>query len=517
MLGLVVLQFVRMVVAFPGFLPHDDPYIILVYARNVLHGELFTYNPGVYSSAITCPLYALALAAVYPLFENWHATVLCFGSLCFATTLILGSRIAWHVAGRWAATAFLVICGLCGRQAIFALMGMETALVIPLGLAASLAFIRGRPLLAGALAGLTMLCRPEAFLLAFAFMLPALWQIVRSAWKRDWAGLRAGMREGLKIGGAFLVIMLPWMIYCLHVSNTLLSSTVFLKAQAFDPSAALHFIRQSLFLHFMDGWDVKLFTQQVMPPSAFMAVKGAIPLGALALFSLFLLRGRERLGIPLLFYPAHIALAAVKCPGAAGEDRYLALDYALVYLYSAIVIGSLVGGLPPFPRLRGIWRNVLRISGVIVLAGWGLLLFGDHSFCRHSYAFKGCYFRDLDYVIGYWLKQNSQPNARVLLYQAGGIAFFGERRIIDMWAVTDHTMERYLKMPGGTLQALVDREADYVASFGDDRLDSDGVSLGDTNLFTRVPLRCRGLYKVNKPAVRAAFDRLQASGRFQSQ
>ena len=80
-----------------------------------------------------------------------------------------------------------------------------------------------------------------------------------------------------------------------------------------------------------------------------------------------------------------------------------------------------------------------------------------------------------------------------------------------MDAVTDHTMESYRQMPDGILRAIIDRDADYVAGFGDDWMDSEGVSLKDPELFTRIPLRCRGLFKINKPAVRAAFKRLQAA------
>jgi len=60
----------------------------------------------------------------------------------------------------------------------------------------------------------------------------------------------------------------------------------------------------------------------------------------------------------------------------------------------------------------------------------------------------------------------------------------------------------------GKIRALLDRGADYVASFGDDWFDAEGASLRDPALFTRVPLNCRGLFRVNRDAVRAALARL---------
>lgn len=53
------------------------------------------------------------------------------------------------------------------------------------------------------------------------------------------------------------------------------------------------------------------------------------------------------------------------------------------------------------------------------------------------------------------------------------------------------------------LWAIVDRKADYIASFGDEWLSGYGLHMRDRRFFTPVNIRCRGLYKVNKEALRA--------------
>ena len=50
--------------ALPTYLPIDDSYIIMAYARNVVeYGDFFSYNHGIPSTGITSPLYCLLIAA----------------------------------------------------------------------------------------------------------------------------------------------------------------------------------------------------------------------------------------------------------------------------------------------------------------------------------------------------------------------------------------------------------------------------------------------------------------------
>jgi hypothetical protein len=128
------------------------------------------------------------------------------------------------------------------------------------------------------------------------------------------------------------------------------------------------------------------------------------------------------------------------------------------------------------------------------------LLLADYPRNADHYRIMSRYFYNLDYQIGEWLNKNTPPDTCVALYQAGGIAFFSHRRIVDSGCVTDHTLRPYLKRDAFT-EAMVERGADYVASFGDEWLAGEGLHMRDRRFFTPVPLQCRGLYKINKPAL----------------
>ena len=131
------------------------------------------------------------------------------------------------------------------------------------------------------------------------------------------------------------------------------------------------------------------------------------------------------------------------------------------------------------------------------------MILEDYQRNERHFAFGARYFDRLDYSIGKWLADNTTPQAKVALNQAGGIKFFSDRETIDLVGLTDHTLFPYIKGPLNPALALVDRDVDYIASFGEDWLAAWGLDMRNTNLFTRIPLNCRGLYKVNKPALRS--------------
>ena len=58
--------------ALPKYLPIDDCYIVLAYARNVIeHGDFFSYNHGLTTTGITSPLYCLVLAFLHLFSGDW--------------------------------------------------------------------------------------------------------------------------------------------------------------------------------------------------------------------------------------------------------------------------------------------------------------------------------------------------------------------------------------------------------------------------------------------------------------
>lgn len=478
---------------FPGYLPVDDSYICLSFARNIVeHGELFSYNVGELSTGITSPLYASLLALSYLITHEWHAAVLVLGMISFCVALAGMMRIAWQIAGHWALLFVVCFFGFSGHMAYFSLFGMEPMVYIGLAVWGISFFLQGNVFISGCLIGLSMLCRPEAIFLAFVVM-----TFIGGQFLWVWI-VQRDRRQAVQIAisGAFFMLgfclcVFPWILRCLQVSGTVFSSTVAMKTNTGVPfTQTLKFWVDAVRMIFPDNCDYKI-TEKIMHPTVYMQFRKVVPLSLIAFLSLWGLRRSLKSALLLLYIPVHLFVAGMKNAACSDNERYLSLDYAVTYLYLAVLFAQCLTVSDFCPAVKRVWRRVV----LVLAAGLIGLIIADYSWHIKTFHVKASYFCYLDYQIGLWLAKNTSPAARVALYQAGGIKFFGNRYIIDGGGVSEHTIWKYLKS-GTFAQALIDRKADYIASFGDDWLMSEGISMQDTRFFKQVPIQCRGLYQI---------------------
>ena len=498
--------------ALPGYLPIDDCYIVLSYARNIVeHGEVFAYNHGVPSTGITCPLYGILIAVGKLLFSDWLHSVQAVGFVSFACALVAGSAWTFFLAGegwrgRLAACLFSLFWGCWGYVHFFAFLGMEPILFIALALSSALLFQRGRTFPAGLLLGLAALCRPEAVFMGTLYGLLPAYRFVRAAVRKDRPGVKAAFVEGILLGAGFMLAYGPWMVDCLVVNGSVFPLTVSTKtASKIDWNGVRNYL--SVFLHWTDPghWFFTIPASQ-LPRTGWMAFRSSFPVGVVPLAVLFFLWRRPRDFLPALFPVVHFLLTFSRNWNAGENMRYLPFDFTIGLACFSVLAARLVG--LPFSARRDVSRTgkYLRwgASATACIASVLLVLttIADRRFHEIHFRVMSNYFHFLDYSIGEWLAKNTPKETTVALYQAGGIKFFGNRTIIDGGAVTDHTMLPYARRKKEMAEAIVERDADYVAPFGDEWLASSGLHMRDPRFFTPVNLRCRGLYKVNKPALR---------------
>lgn len=493
--------------ALARYLPIDDSYIILNFARNVAERhEFFAYNPGEISTGITSPLYCLALAAVHMFCGDgnagWHTAVVVLGTLSYIVVILAGSRLAYHMAGYPAALCFSAFFGFWGYMGFFAFCGMEPILYIALSFCAFLLFFRKNYFFAGLFSGLAMLCRPEAVFFVFTLGMVPLFRLLARLIRKDWAGSRAECLHGISFGAGFLISALPWIIRCQQISGSFLPSTVAMKTA--NPSFQQIWKYWVVVLHMYNplSYDASIMRTN-FGETLFLVLRKHVPLMIPAVCSLYFLRKRPECVATFMYVPLHLVIAGFKNCGFGDNERYFPLDYAMAMLYLAALFGFLMG--IDWKTVRSSFRaRLLRSMIRFVSAGTAIVLsiviLSDYSRNIMHYRVMSNYFYNLDYQIGEWLAKNTPPDTCVALFQAGGTSFFGRRRIIDGGGVTEHTIWPYLKR-GAFCEAMVERGADYVAPFGDEWLVGEGLHMRDTRFFSPVPLRCRGLYKINKTAL----------------
>jgi hypothetical protein len=153
----------------PGPRTIDDAYITFRYARNLLAGQGFVYNPGEAVLGTTTPLFTSLLAglgfvsggpdAPFP----WLALVV--SALCDALGCLLLVHLATVLGKRGAGLVAGLLWALAPYSVTFAIGGMETSLFITLMLGTLYLYSIDRPVFGAALASLSLLARPDALLL----------------------------------------------------------------------------------------------------------------------------------------------------------------------------------------------------------------------------------------------------------------------------------------------------------------------------------------------------------------
>jgi hypothetical protein len=231
----------------PGQRMVDDAYITFRYARNLITGQGFVYNPGERVLGTTTPLYTLLLA-ILALLTGLHD----FPTLAVMTNALAGAGAVWLLyalgrrsIGHWApALAAALLWALAPYSVTFAIGGMETDLTVALLLATSYAYLIDRPRVMAVLSALALLARPDTVIL-----LGLLWLDLTLA-KR-----RVPWQEGL----ITLALLAPWLIFSVLYFGSPLTNSIAAKSVTYRLPPDAGFIR------LLQHYATPFFEHEVLP------------------------------------------------------------------------------------------------------------------------------------------------------------------------------------------------------------------------------------------------------------
>ncbi len=220
----------------PGLRTIDDAYITFRYARNILAGVGFVFNPGEPVLGTTTGLYTLLMAGLGLLTggvaANFPLLASLVNALADAATCVLlyqlGRRFHYPLAGAAAAIGWTI----APFSVTFAIGGLETSLYVFFLTAAVYAYTEMRLTLVALLAGLSVLTRPDAVILLAPLALDWLIRIVRKdpAYRVTWKAL-----------GAFSGPVAAWVIFASLYFGSVIPHSVNAKLLAYrlEPTEAL--------------------------------------------------------------------------------------------------------------------------------------------------------------------------------------------------------------------------------------------------------------------------------------
>ena len=228
---------------FQGLRPFDDTYITFRYALNLAEGHGFVFNSGEHVLGTTTPLWTMMLAGGAKLGLPIPGLSLVLGILSDALSAVLLTSLLTRLKLGPAVSVLASVLFLSQVDYMnLARSGMETTFDNLLILAVLYALVRKRWWLAGGLAGLAILTRPESLLLSLVIFV--------------FVGLtNTATQRLLGWGKAFLgltLVLLPWLVFSFMYFGSPISQSVAAKAAQRSTEYA-NFSNKNIVLFFIHG------------------------------------------------------------------------------------------------------------------------------------------------------------------------------------------------------------------------------------------------------------------------
>jgi len=169
LIPLAIIIFTLMARIMPGPRTIDDAFITYRYARNIVAGEGFVYNPGERVQGTTTPFYALSLASLALIRggtqANFPMIAMTLNAVADAVTVWLLWKLGIKLGYKFAGAVTALLWAIAPDSVTFAIGGLETSLYVMLLTATVSAHVHEKRKLTALLAALSLLTRPDALLL----------------------------------------------------------------------------------------------------------------------------------------------------------------------------------------------------------------------------------------------------------------------------------------------------------------------------------------------------------------
>ena len=329
-----------------GFRPFDDTFITFRYARNIASGAGFVFNAGERVLGTTSPAWALFLAAASRLGAPIAGTAV-------AVSLAADVLTAWLIARllrRFGASALVAGAGGIIFLSTFDALslgrsGMETSVFTAAVFGAMAAAAYSRTALAGALAGLAALIRPEGL---------AVVPIVMAAAARP--------RDALIAAAAAAAVVLPWWDFATWYFGSPIPQSVMAKAAVSRAPqlAAFNWANVRLFL-VAGQYGGDIFKRSYWSLAALRTL--LVLVGTVAA-----IRTGRRAALLLAAFPIGVFAALAIANAFTWFPWYYAVFHAGFALLAAFGLQRALASKPSGARL------VLAVSAILVIAQIGVAL-----------------------------------------------------------------------------------------------------------------------------------------------
>jgi hypothetical protein len=437
----------------PGF-PLDDAWIHQVYARNLATRGEFAFFAGQPSAGSTSPLWTILLSIGYIARIDFRAWAYLLGAALVGASALVAARLAdrlslFHPLSQIPRFTFYVSLFIVfeWHLAWSAVSGMEIPLFVFLSLLLLERFYaHERAWVVGLIAALLTLTRPEGIVLAALVGGGILVchaersEASHERYARLFALLRVTAISGSQYGLAFGAIIVPYLVFNLATSGTILPNTFYAK----NVEYAILFERAPFIVRWLQLLAVPWLG------AAILLAPGAVYL------AISLARRRAwRALIPFAWVLLLPALYAARLPVAYQHGRY---EMPVV----------------PFIALYGIWGTAAlfeRIKSWVVRTAWtfsvaaALVVFwliGADAYAT-DVAIINCEMVDT----ARWVAANAPADAVIAAHDIGALGYFYPRPFIDLAGLVTPDVIPFMRDEGRLREFLYSRGATFAIFFPD--------------------------------------------------
>jgi hypothetical protein len=419
--------------------PLDDVFIYFQYARNLAHGHWFEYNVGEgFSSGATGFLYTLVLAFGYRLGVT-GVNLIIYAFIFAIGTLIATACLVWDIVRKetkdegvalLAAGLVLFNGWLLWGYFSFMEVGLEGMLIV-----LTLWFLlreKDKPAAPGfAVSGsLLALSRPEAMLVTLVLAT----MYVLNAFRRSREEGRRLPSTGVLLSAAgSLTGILVFAVNNLAGAGTLATNTFKVDSILSLPHTSISDKVSAVTDNLLWTYPTAIGNLGPPPIAAGLFLLAAVGLAAMA--------GREilqrRMGLGITATGAVLALQvglSVNGWPTVHFSRYATPGVPLAAIAMAVGLWAILN------RLE-VPRSALLAASAALLA---VLVAGLPGWARnYGLSTADVYYQQMD--SGYWVHDNTPPDAVIGLNDAGALAYLGDRKVFDLIGLVTNDMADSLK------------------------------------------------------------------------
>lgn len=440
-----------------GF-PLDDAWIHQVYARNLGTRFEFAFLAGQPSAGSTSPLWALVLGLGYLLHLDFRVWALGWGALLLGASGWMTRRVTLQLTdnariANWAAPLLMI---LEWHVVWAAASGMEILLFVFLSLALVEAFFANRnAFLGGLLAGLLTLTRPEGIVLVGVIGLGLLLPAVQNFRERGGEGKPESPLShltvshsisGLRSIAAFtlttFLVLVPYLIFNLQTSGTILPNTFYAKASEYAELT----IQTNFFVRWLTMYRQPfLGAQLLLLPGLLYGVFDAV-------------RNRDWMRLLPAFWILLLpALYAWRLPVEYQFGRYVMPVIPFVIIYG---VGGTVKLFWRDQTSRTIWRLLRRTlaitTGVLLIA---FFILGANSYAQ-SVAIINCEM----VATAKWTAANI-ADGLLAAHDIGAQGYFDGRPMLDLAGLVSPEVISFIRDESQLKDWMMARGAKYAVFF----------------------------------------------------